>query len=179
MIRFRFAVVAAALFCLLGGISAHAQMPTDNDTWKARCSALASLNDLNHPTPQLVALTRGIPGAKFVTFGFDRDAAGQHNVACTLFFLGAIAEQAGNGAAPNASVAQDDLVLADLQVKTLHNQSATFSERFTSMKAKAMQIMQPALTETDEENVMNAATTIPFSDLAALDPSRLRSPGKR
>lgn len=174
MIRFRYAAIAAALFCLLGGMAAHAQMPTDNDTWKARCSALASLSDLSHPTPQLVALTRGIPGAKFVTFGFDRDAAGQHNVACTLFFLGAIAEQAGNHAALNPSVAQDDLVLADVQVKTIHDQSVPFSERFTVMKAKAMQIMQPALTENDEESVMDAATTIPFSSLAALEPRHLR-----
>jgi hypothetical protein len=178
MIRFRFAAAFVALFCLSAGMALHAQMPTDNDTWKARCNALASVSDITHPTPQIVALTRGVAGSKFRTFGFDRDAAGQHKVACTLFFLGAVADQAGNGGKQDSSSAEDNATLARLQIKAMHGESPTFSERITVAKVKALEVTRPALTQADEENVMNAATTIPFTSLG-VNTASLHVPAQR
>lgn len=156
-------VLASAAVLALSSLAAHAQMPTDNDAWKARCAMLSSLDHNGVLPASLVSLTHGVSGAKFTTFGFDRDAAGEHNVACTFFYLGAVAEQAAH----HDSAAQNDAVLGRLQVKQMKGQSATISESFARMKAKAAEITHPALTEADEQHVMDAATTIPFT--AALD----------
>ena len=158
--NFRFATVAAALLISASSVAAHAQMPADNDSWKARCSTLAAqAADLNHLTPSIAALTRGVAGSKFQTFGFDRQAAGQHQVACTMFYLAAIANQAGH----DNSAAHDAQVLASLEIKTAHGQEASFTESLTRTKIKAIEITHPALTLADEEKIVVAATTIPFT----------------
>lgn len=162
--NFRLASVAAALLVSASSVAAHAQMPADNDTWKARCSVLAAqAADLNHITPSVAALTKGVSGSKFQTFGFDRQAAGQHQVACTMFYLAAIANQAGN----NASAAKDAQLLANLEVKATRGQEPSFTENLTRTKVKAIEITHPALTLSDEEKIVLAATTIPFTSASA------------
>ena len=162
--NFRFATVAAALLVSASSVAALAQMPSDNDTWKARCSVLAAqAADLSHITPSVEALTRGVAGSKFQTFGFDREAAGQHQVACTMFYLAAIANQAGH----DASAAKDAQLLANLEIKTTHGQPPSFSEGITRTKVKAIEITHPALTLSDEEKIVSAATTIPFTSASA------------
>src|SRR5579875_2255224 len=147
MIRNLLASSAAALLLTAGVARAHAQMPSDNDTWKARCSTLAAqAADLNHLSPSVSALTRGVAGSKFQTFAFDRQAAGQHQVACTLFFLAAIANQTGSGAKADTSAAQDSLLMANLELKGMKGQSASFSESFARTRIKAVEITRPALT---------------------------------
>jgi hypothetical protein len=155
----RFALVSTAvLLALCASAAAHAQMPTDNDAWKARCNALAATTDLGHLTAEARALTHSVPASKFTTFAFDRSAAGQPAVACTMFYLGAIAAQASS----DASTAHDNAVLAGIEIKAAHHQDTTFSESLTRMKAKAYEIPKPALTVDDEEKVLLAATTIPY-----------------
>lgn len=169
MNRLRIATVSAAL--IVSAAAAHAQMPTDNDTWKARCKSLSSMaGDLNHLTPSTASLTRGLPGAKFQTFAFDRQAAGQHNVACAMFYMAAIASQAGNGGKADPSAAHDALVLANLEVKAMHNEPASFTENLVRTKAKAIEIARPSLTIDDEEKVVLATTTVPFSTTASTRP---------
>ena len=159
MIRLRFASAAAVLLTA-SAAAAHAQMPRDNDAWKSRCAVLASQTaDLNHLSPAVAELTRGVPGSKFQTFGFDRQAAGEHNVACTLFYLAAIANQASK----DASAAKDAQLLANLEVKAMKGQQPSFTENLSRTKIKAYEITRPALTLTDEEKVLLAATTIPYT----------------
>lgn len=159
MIRIRFAAATAALLLAATAARAHAQMPTDNDTWKARCSALTSeASDLNHLSPAVLSLTRGVQASKFQTFAFDRQAAGQHQVACTLFFMAAIAN-----AHADASAAQDSLLMANLELKGMRGQSASFSEGFARTRIKAVELTRPSLTLDDEQKVVLAATTIPFN----------------
>jgi hypothetical protein len=157
MNRTHFLTAAATL--LLASTALHAQMPVDNDTWKARCGAVASMANLDHLSPQVVALTKGVDGPKFTTFAFDRQAAGQHNVACTLFYLGAIA----NAAKADASEAKDAATMAALEIKAIHNQEPSWSESMVRVKVKAKEITRPALSLADEQAVMAAATTIPFT----------------
>jgi hypothetical protein len=152
MNRIHFLSAAATLLLSSVAATLHAQMPVDNDTWKARCGAVASMADIDHLNPQVVSLTHGVDGAKFTTFAFDRQAAGQHNVACTLFYLGAIAN-AGKG---NTSDAKDAAVMASLEVKALHNQEPSWTESMIRV------------------NVMAAATTIPFTT-ASIKPVNLQA----
>lgn len=159
MLRSVFASIAAALVLSAASTAAHAQMPVDNDTWRARCTALSDFTaDLSHLTPGVMAMTRGVEGSKFQTFAFDRQAAGQHNVACALFFLAAIANQS----ARDEVGARDAALMAVLEVKGMRNQSVSFSESLTRTKVKAIEIRRPVLTIPDEEKIMLAATTIPF-----------------
>ena len=75
-------------------------MPTDNNVWKQRCTMLNTLAakiDSGHAPEVLVTGTRGIPSLQFASFAFDRSRATEHNVACTMFFMAAISERAGNG----------------------------------------------------------------------------------
>jgi len=175
----RLATVSAAILLATASAALHAQMPTDNDAWKGGCNTLRSV-DLSHLSPASIAMTRGVPASKFVTFGFDRDAAGQHQVACTLFYLGAIAAQAGNGAkADTTASAHDVAVLAQLQVKAMSHQEPSFAESMTRMKMKAYEIKQPALTVAEEERVLNAATTIQFTAAVPSRPAQMETANLR
>jgi hypothetical protein len=168
MIRNLLTVCTAVLLLAAGAARARAQMPTDNDTWKARCASLASqASDLNHLPATATAMTRGVAGSKFQTFAFDRQAAGQHQVACTLFFLAAVANQTGAGAKADGSAAQDSLLMANLEIKGMKGQSASFSEGFSRARIKAVEISRPSLTVADEEKIVLAATTIPFNTASA------------
>jgi hypothetical protein len=144
----------------------HGQIPKDNEVWKMRCNLLASqdqaIQNGTVPAP-LVAATRGVPGAKFNTFGFDRSGMNQHYVACTMFYLAAIADRAGNGGKVDASASHDALVLAELDVKDAHGQDLTFSEKFKRTSGKATELTTPSLTSAELMAVIDAASTMPLS----------------
>lgn len=153
----RLTLAFAALALTASAAASYAQMPTDNDAWRNRCAALANVSDPGHAA-SAKALTHGVSADKYISFAMDRSNANQPAVACTLFRLGAIA-------ASDASTAQDSNALAAIEVKTARHQDTSFSEGILRMKAKAREIRKPALTVSEEEAMMAAATTIPVSQL--------------
>ena len=118
--------VLAALVLTLSVASARAQEPVDSDLWKARCVALnaaADAIDKGFPSAALLATTKGIPGAKFEAVAHERSVAGQHYIACTLYYTAAIAERQGNGAKIDLSKAHTDVFLAGTELKRATGQT--------------------------------------------------------
>lgn len=141
-------------------------MPTDNDAWKARCLLLQSVEN-----PQgtarvpywVAAATHGLPGPQFTEFGWDRDRAGQHYVACTFFYLGAIADhQRGKGHADRVH-ARESATMGLIETKLAIHQTPSLRENMTADHAKLAEIPKPALTIPQEQAMLDAASTMPLS----------------
>jgi hypothetical protein len=132
------------LFILAGPCpSAHAQAPTDNDAWKSRCLALsanADSIDKGSASTELQQGTKGIAGAKFAAVAHERGGAGQHYVACTLYYTAAIAERMGNEGKPDPSRAHADTILAGIELKRISGKPLSFKEKMnhTSGDVKSM-----------------------------------------
>lgn len=159
-------IAAAAMALLLGSAAAHAQLPTDNDAWRARCNTLRvaeAQSQSGKLSPELVAATRGVAGSKFLAFAFDRGSSGEHNVACVMYLMAAIADRNGNGGKVDVSAAQDAELLAGVELKEMKGEKLTFSERVKVMETKVGQLASSALTPKDADAVLVAASTVPIA----------------
>ena len=158
----------ATLAVAASGVSAaaHAQLPTDNPVWKSRCNLLAaSAADISKgSTPAaLVAATRGVSGQKFLLLAAESANSGNHNVACTLFYLSAIADRAGNGSKADASASDTAITLAGSERKEMAAQSISFSDRMAWTGLKFTLLRANGLSGAETASVLDAATTMPLT----------------
>jgi hypothetical protein len=160
-------VLPLIVVCCVVSVSGHAaaQMPTDNDTWKARCTALsgnASAIDHGSAPPALLQTTKGISGDKFAAVAHERAGAGQHYIACTLYYTAAMAYHMGNGGKIDVSKGHSDAVLGGTELKLATGQSLTFGEKMDRTSGKLPSMKKEQLTPADVASVFAA-----FGDGAA------------
>ena len=165
--RLRVAVALTILFGMVAALHAQ-QLPVNNDTWKTRCSVLASAAPaiVNGSTPSaLVSATRGVAGRPFYVLAVNRAEAEQHYVACTMYYLAAISARTGNGGKVDADAANDYTVLAGSELKLAKGQSLSFSETFKRLQIKVSGLTGTTMTLTPNETsaAIEAATTMPLS----------------
>jgi hypothetical protein len=147
-------VVRCLIFCLLACLSirAYAQEPTDSDVWKSRCLALnARADDIDKGSapPELLQTTHGVPGAKFAAVGYERGNAGQHYIACTMYYTAALAEHMGNGGKIDPSRAHTDIILGGAEAKRAAGLPLTFKEKMDRASGKFNPVGKSALTPGD------------------------------
>jgi hypothetical protein len=156
---------AIALILFSAAAALHAQLPVDNLAWRDRCKLLTSLDKTiqSGAIPQsLVSATRKVAGQKFITFAFDRAQNGEHNVACTLFYMGEIAIRAGNGGT-DAITTRHAPLLAQGEAKVAAGKPLTTGDKMKRSSMKMHQARVPALTSADLQAVIDAADTLPIS----------------
>ena len=159
------AVVALQLLTVAGAVLA--QLPMNNDAGKARCNVLAAAQkaiDAGIVPGPLVAATRGVPGRDFFVLAVDRAQAKQHYVACTMYFLAAIADRAGNGGHQDATQASNEAIVGGSELKLARGFHLKMAEHATRIKMKVEEMTgQPlSLTPPQTSAVLNAATTMPI-----------------
>jgi hypothetical protein len=113
-------------------LRAYAQEPIDNDTWKQRCTTLAASADAidkGSAPAALLLTTRGIAGSKFAAIAHERGNAGQHYIACTLYYTAAIAEYQGNDGKVDPAKAHGDAAQGAIELKLATGQVLTFKEK--------------------------------------------------
>jgi len=147
--------------------AASAQLPANSDVWKDRCNLLASSSNAiqSGTTPaELVAATRGVTSRGFLVLAINRAQAGQHYVACTMYYLAAISERAGNGGVkPNLIAAGNDAIVAGSELKLARGQHLRMKEHTTRIAMRMHEMTGQPLTLTPPETsaVLDAATTTP------------------
>jgi hypothetical protein len=137
---------------LLLAARAHAQEPVDSDAWKARCLQLSAQSDAidKGSAPQeLLQTTAGVPGAKFAAVAQERANAGQHYIACTLYFTAALAEHLGNGGKIEPGRAHTDIVLGGAEAKRAAGLPLSFKEKMDRTSGKLNPVGKNSLTPTD------------------------------
>jgi hypothetical protein len=164
----RLSLLLPSLVVLAASTTAlHAQYPTDNAAWKARCTLLAASDDAieNGTVPAaFIPRIKSIPALHFTTFAFDRSRTNEHYVACTLFYMAAIGERIGSGGVPaSQSTARDRAILAQAEIHLAHKESVTMVQHLKRATAEAGQVIAPALTAPQLEAVIAAADTLPLS----------------
>jgi hypothetical protein len=119
--------------------SMHAQEPLDSDAWKSRCLALNSAAesiDKGSATPELLSTTKAIAGAKFAAVAHERAGAGQHYIACTLYYTAAMAERMGNGGKIDPAKSHSDVILGGIELKHATGEALTFKEKMEATSGK-------------------------------------------
>lgn len=152
----------AALVLLAGSAAAFAaSLPVDNPVYKMRCDLLSSVDrDIAHGTTpaSLAAATRGLPGQKFSVLAIDRGQANNHAVACTAFYLGAIADRG------NAGEADAFITLAQFEAKLAHGQELSFTERMKRDMIKSRWIGHDlSLNAAESTALITAISTTPIA----------------
>lgn len=147
-------VVYCFIFSLLlcPCVRAHAQEPTDSDVWKSRCLSLgahADAIDKGSAPPEMLQTTHGIPGAKFAAVGYERGNAGQHYIACTMYYTAALAEHMGNGGKIDPGRAHTDIVLAGAEAKRAAGLPLSFKEKMDRASGKLIPTGKNGLTPAD------------------------------
>lgn len=156
----RFATLAAAAFVLT--TTAYAQYPKDNNVYKMRCDLLAGQDSAiqSGSIPAVLAgASKGIPAAQIVTFAVDREKDGDHQVACVLFYMAAIASRAAN----QADDAKTYSVFAHTEYVKSTGGSPSFGEKLTRGKVEAAEIRKPALTSAQLTAIVDALNVMPIS----------------
>jgi hypothetical protein len=118
---------------------ARAQEPVDSDAWRSRCLALNAAADAinkGFPPPALMATPKDIPGIKFAAVAHERSLAGQHYIACTMYYTAAIAERLGNGGKIDLGKAHTDVFLGGVELKRSTGQALSFKEKMQSTSDK-------------------------------------------
>jgi len=168
-----------SLTILLGvATAASAQLPVNSEVWKERCNLLASSSAAiqNGKMPaELAAATRGVTARGFIVLAVNRAQAGQHYVACTMYYLAAISERAGKGA--DLTAAGDDAIVAGSELKLAQGQHLRMKEHTTriAMKMHEMTGKPLILTPPETSAVLEAATTAPVTLTAAVPPANLEA----
>lgn len=147
-------IVRSLALCMFACLClrAFAQEPTDSDVWKSRCLSLgahADAIDKGSAPPELLQSTHGIPGAKFAAVGYERGNAGQHYIACTLYYTAALAEHMGNGGKVDPGRAHTDVVLAGAEAKRAAGLPLTFKEKMDRASGKLIPTGKNSLTPAD------------------------------
>jgi len=149
-----YAALRTLVLLLLAGLCLHAyaQEPLDSEAWKQRCTTLSASSaaiDRGAAPPELVQTPKGIAGAKFEAVAHERGTAGQHYIACTLYFTAAIAEYAGTGGRVQPSKAHTDINLATMELKRATGQPLTFKEKMGNTSHGMKTMTTGSLTPAD------------------------------
>jgi hypothetical protein len=172
----RLATLAAAALAL--ATAAHAQYPKDNAVYKMRCDLLAS-QDAAIQTGTIPAIllptTKGIPAAQIVTFAVDREKDSDHQVACVLFYMAAIASRAAN----QSDDAKTYGLFAHTEFVKSTGGSPSFGEKMTRAKVEAAEIRKPALTSAQLTAILDALSTMPISLTPPPAPKPAAKPGPK
>ena len=161
-------LAALVLLFSAAATAAHAQMPQDNEVWKARCkmlNGLAATIDAGNTPPVLAAATHGLPSIQFAEFGFDRSRATEHNVACTMFYMAAIAERAGN-ITNNPKTAHNLIVVAQSEYALAHGRKVTALQHVKRGEEEAKQVGAKHMDSAQSEAVLQATSTFPITTSA-------------
>ncbi len=119
------ALVAASAL----SITSHAQALNDSPTWTRTCSQLSAMSkdiDNGHADIAIVRALSSVSGTTLASVAHERSAAGQHQVACALYYSAAIAEHA-NGL--NGTKAHTDVMMGAVEVKRANGQKLGFMDR--------------------------------------------------
>jgi hypothetical protein len=157
--QYRFFYCLTLLLLAGLGVRLHAQEPMDNDVWKSRCLSLgaqADAIDKGSAPPELLQSTHGVPGAKFAAVGYERGNAGQHYIACTMYYTAALAEHQGNGGKIDPGRAHTDIVLAGAEAKRASGLPLSFKEKMDRASGKFNPTGKNTLTPGDLGAVYNA-----------------------
>jgi hypothetical protein len=160
-------ILALSLLSVLAA-RVYAQEPVDNDTWKSRCLQLSSQSDAidkGSAPPELLQTTHGVAGSKFAAVASERGNAGQHYIACTLYFTAALAEHQGNGGKVEPGRAHTDIVLGGAEAKRAAGLPLSFKEKMDRASGKLNPAGKGSLTPQDL-----AAVYAAFSEGSALPP---------
>jgi len=144
---------------LMVGVVARGQMPVDSDAWKARCTALStsgSAIDHGSAPPELLQTTRGIAGDKFAAVAHERGAAGQHYIACTLYYTAAMAYHMGNGGKIDVGKAHSEVGLGETEFKLATGVPLTFGEKMDRASGKLPKVKAAPLTPLDVQSVFGS-----------------------
>jgi hypothetical protein len=131
----------------------------DNDLWKSRCLSLSAQSDAidkGSAPPELLQTTHGIPGAKFAAVGDGRAHAGQHYIACTMYYTAAMADHMGNGGKVDAGRAHTYIVLAGAEAKRAAGLPLSFKEKMDRTSGKLNPVGKGSLTPADLAAVYGA-----------------------
>lgn len=161
--------VFAMLLPVMGASVVRAQMPMDNDAWQQRCDVLRNADPSARGTVPtwLREAPKGVPGPQFTTFGWDRLRARQPYVACTFFYLGAIADHNGPKNHADRVHAHESATMGRIAAQMAHHQPVSVREKMTRAHAEAAEIPKPPLTEAEEEAIVAAASTVPLTPAEA------------
>jgi hypothetical protein len=163
---FAFRLLAAAV--LLTAAAAHAQLPTDSQPWKDRCNLMSSeaaaIRTGRVPT-MFTSATRGVPSHSFLVLAVNRAQNGQHYLACTLYYMAAVADRAGNGSAPNAEQAFDEAIIGGSELKLAHHRHLNMTEHEKRIKFKVEEMTGAPLSLTPDQTqaAVDAASTMPLT----------------
>ena len=126
-------------------------------------SGLAAQIEAGKAPATLVTATHSLPSIQFATFGFDRSRATNHNVACAMFFMAAIAERAGNGTGGgNPRTAHNLLVVAQSEVMLAQGHKPTMKQHVKRGEEEAKQVSAKPLTGEESAAIINAVGTLPL-----------------
>ncbi len=152
-------------------VAAQAQMPVDNLAWKGRCIRLNAMKGaIEAPVldPALAQSAQGVTSEKFMTMGFDRARAKEHYVACTMFYMAAIAQRAGNGGVkPNPRSAHNLDVVALAEYQLAQQQKLTMVEHVKRAEVELKEVAAKPLTAEDSAQIIHAASVLPVTSEAA------------
>jgi hypothetical protein len=88
--------------------------------------------------------------------GYERANAGQHYIACTMYYTAALAEHQGNGGKIDPGRAHTDIVLAGAEAKRAAGLPLTFKEKMDRASGKLNPAGKNSLTPGDLGAVYSA-----------------------
>lgn len=173
-IRAKIFSTAALFLALTAATSLRAQLPIDSNVWKERCTLLSNNADKiqNGTAPAvMVSATRGIPGPEFYTMAVNRAEDQDHYVACTFYYMAALAERNGNGGKRDDKIVQADAILAASELRMAQHQHLTMAQHVKRFEMKATTLASTlTLDQQQSHAVLVAGTTFPITLTADNDP---------
>jgi len=162
-----------ALVLAFTALCAPAQMPTDNLMWKSRCDALHKAGVSNNGAAPVWLLNAPgtVPGPQWTEFGWDRERAGQHAVACVFFYLGAIADHKMQQTHANRIHSIESARMGVIAYDTVHGIKPPARYLITKAHAELAEIPKPSLTAAAEQAMMDTAGVVPTSPTPTSGPA--------
>jgi hypothetical protein len=137
--------------------------------WKDRCNLLANYSTQiqnGQISPALASMTRGVPARGYLVLAVDRAQAKQHYVACTMYYLAAIAERQGNGGVQADPLTSTKYaVIGGSELKLARGRHLNMHEHMVRVKMKMDEATGQPLTLTPPQTtaVLDASTTMPIT----------------
>jgi hypothetical protein len=159
--------------CLLAApfiaFAAQAQLPTDSTTYANRCAQFAGNSgqiEAGNIAPKFISVTRGVPSHSFFVLAVDRAQHGQHDVACVMYYMAAIADSRGNGASSNALQSREEAIIGRSESKLAHHHHLDALEHEKRVKYKVEEMTGSkalSLPPDQTQAAIDAASTMPLS----------------
>ena len=89
------------------------------------------------------------PARSFAAVGAERANAGQHYIACTMYFTAALAEHMGNGGKIDPGRGHTDIVLGGAEAKRASGIPLSFREKMDRTSTKLNPVGKNSLTPQD------------------------------